>query len=59
MGAAKEGLPSGIFTPSAPTWNTQPSRASVRAQLLQAGDMVPAFVAGAYRARGQRVRAAR
>jgi glycosyltransferase involved in cell wall biosynthesis len=40
-------------------WNPRSSRASARAEVMAPGDMLPAFVASAYRARGQRVRAAR
>jgi glycosyltransferase involved in cell wall biosynthesis len=40
-------------------WNPRPSRASMRAELMGPGDMLPAFVAAAYRARGRRLQAAR
>lgn len=40
-------------------WNPRPLRASVRAERSLSGDILPAFVASAYRARGRRVRAAR
>jgi glycosyltransferase involved in cell wall biosynthesis len=40
-------------------WNPRASRASARADRTRHGEMAPAFVAAAYRARGRRVRAAR
>jgi glycosyltransferase involved in cell wall biosynthesis len=40
-------------------WEPQPGRASRRAKRSAAGDMLPAYVASAYRASGRRVRAAR
>ena len=40
-------------------WDPRPDRDSVRAKRSLAGDMLPAYVASAYRARGRRAHAAR